>query len=587
MRRNHIFASLVWLASTAFLVLPPGVHAQGNRLNPTADWALINGRVHTMDAKNTVAQAIAIENDKIVYVGDAEGLKNYIGIGTRVIDLHGEMVLPGFVDAHTHLLGGALACNGVNLLTDDTEEVLGRLRTYVADHPEKTSLLGYGLRRGPWLAKGGLPTKDILDEIEPDRPFYIWAVDGHAAWVNSKGLEVAGVTKDTPDTVPGYSMFHRDKDGNPNGWVEEVPAQMQVFGPIVNPNKAFYVQGTLDWLPRIAAAGVTSVQDLGFQGMSQEEGYQFFAELEENGQLPLRMEAVYYWNDPTSDPLVPLRKFREEYHSELLWAGKLKINVDGADDAHSACYVEPYADKPDVKVEPIIPPDVMKKVIAEGDREGIDAVCHCWGDMAVRYFLDAVEYAIENNPPRANRRFVVSHGANVHADDIPRFAKLGVVYDTSGAWMANDPTLVEISRVRLGEERQQDMFPAMKIIRAGGMVSFGTDWPVSGYLSEYRPLVMIRTAVLRQLPGLDDRPPLGGKEARMPLQDALRASTINAAYNMGIDDITGSLEVGKKADIVVLEKDLFDVDPHTIQDVKVLYTMMDGNITYDHSKTTE
>ncbi len=571
------------LAALFLLAAVTSSQALDNGLIPRADWALINGRVHTMDARNTVAEAIAVEDDRIVYVGDEAGLKNFVGIGTHVIDVHGEMVLPGFVDAHTHLVGGAFVNSGVNLLTDDTEEVLDRLRIYVADNPDAPFILGYGLRRSPWLAKGGLPTKGILDQLPTDKPIYIWAVDGHAAWVNSKALEVAGITKDTTDPVPGYARFHRDNDGNPNGWVEEPPAQMLVFGPVVNPTEEFILKGTRTWLPRIAAAGVTSVQDLGIQGMSQEDGFQLFTNLDKKGEMPFRVRGVYYWNDATSDPLVPLRKFREEFHSEHVKVGKLKVNVDGADDSHSGLYVEPYADKPDAKPKPIIPLDVMKKVVAEGDREGINAVCHCWGDLAVRYFLDSVEYAIKNNPPRKDRRFVVSHGASIHPDDIARFAKLGVVYDTSGAWMANDPTLVEISRARLGKERQDDMFPAMKIIRAGGKVSFGSDWPVSGYLSEYRPLMMIRTAVTRRLPGLDDRPPLGGESAKMPLQEALRAATINAAYSTGIDDITGSLEVGKKADLVVLEKDLFDVDPYKINEVKVLYTMMDGKLTYDHT----
>ncbi|WP_428028421.1 amidohydrolase [Altererythrobacter sp.] len=561
--------------------------AQDNGLIPTADWALINGRVHTMDANNSIAEAIAVEDDTIVYVGDEEGLRNYIGLGTHVIDVHGEMVLPGFIDAHTHLVGGAFVNSGANLLTDDADEVVERMRQYVADNPDQPFYIGYGLRRSPWLARGGLPTKDILDQFDTDKPIYIWAVDGHAALVNSKALEVAGITKDTEDPVPGFAIIHRDSDGNPNGWLEEPPAQMLVFGPVVNPNEEFILKGTRTWLPRIAAAGVTSVQDLGIQGMSQEDGFKLFTNLDKDGEMPFRVKGVYYWNNASEDPLVTLRRFREEFHSEHVTVSKLKVNVDGADDSHSGLYVEPYVDKPDAKPNPIIPPEVIKKVVTEADREGINVVCHCWGDLAVRHMLDAYENAIETNPPREDRRFVVSHGSSVHADDILRFAQLGVVYDTSGAWMANDPTLVEISRLRLGAERQDDMYPAMKIIEAGGKVSFGSDWPVSGYLSEYRPLTMIRTAVTRRLPGLDDRPPLGGESAKMPLQEALRASTINAAYNMGIDDITGSLEVGKKADIVVLEEDLFDVDPYKIDEVKVLYTMMGGQLTYDHRDDTK
>ena len=566
------------LAFFAIMFVTEPVNAVSNRLNPTADLALINGSIHTMDAKGTVAEAIGIEGNEIVYVGDAEGLKNVIGIGTRVIDLDGAMVLPGFIDAHTHVFAGGLIMKGVDLQSDEAEEVLSRVEAYVGE-TEDELVHGYGVRFTPWT--DGNPTAAMLDAYESERPVYFWAISGHAAWVNTKGLELAGIDKETPDTVPGYSFFERDADGNPTGWIVELPAQMQVLASLLDVTPEYALSGVHEWMPRFAAAGVTATQDLGIQGMGQEEGFTLLTEMAEKGELTLRVRGVYYWNDGDVDPVEQIQDFTEKFTHPLARPEKIKINIDGGDDSDNALYIDGYADNPDNDPDPIIPRDVIIDAVVRADALGIDAVCHCFGDGAVRIMLDAVEAAIAANPPR-DRRFVVSHGNSVHPDDIARFAELGVVYDSSGAWMSYDPNLQAVTNVKIGPERVQQMFPMAQIAAAGGVVSLGSDWPVSGWISEYRPLVAIETAVTRTIDGRKDVPPLGGAKAGLDVNTAIRAATINAAYNMNMDDQIGSLEVGKKADIVVLEENLYEIDPNDISEVKVLYTMMDGRVTYDH-----
>jgi hypothetical protein len=259
-------------------------------------------------------------------------------------------------------------------------------------------------------------------------------------------------------------------------------------------------------------------------------------------------------------------------------ANRLKVNMDGGDDAHNALYVAPYSDKPDLKVEPIIDYENLDAAIMKIDALGYDAVCHCFGDLAVRKFLDAVEKATAANPKR-DRRFVISHGTLVHPDDYPRFKALGVTYDSSGSWMSLDPLLRSISVKRLGQDRVDIMFPMKAIADTGANVSFGSDWPVSGYVSEYRPLYSIQRAMLRQID--PEIPPLGGEAARIPLELALRAHTMGAAYGMNMEKMIGSIEVGKMADLVVLEKNLFDIKTEEIAETKVIYTIMNGEITYD------
>ncbi len=568
------------LLATAASLLATVVSAQTGRENPTADYALINGAIHTMDESGTVAEAIGIEDGEIVYVGNAEGLPNVIGLGTEVIDLGGAMVLPGFVDGHIHAVAGGLIMLGVDLQTDDKDELFALIREEVETNKDDL-ILGYGVRFNPWT--DGNPTAAMLDEIESERPVYFWAIDGHAAWANSKALELAGINKDTPDTVPGFSFFERDTEGNPTGWIVEIPAQLQVLSALMEISPEFMKDGVEVWINRFAAAGITSIHDHGIQGMGQDEGFQMLTDFEAAGDLPLRVVGSYYWNDGNVDPLPGTLELREKFNSDLVKARYLKINMDGGDDKWTALMVEPYSDKPENVPQPIIPYDVMQDAVIRADAAGVDVTCHCFGDLAVRRLLDAVEAAIEVNPQR-DRRHKITHGVYIHPDDYARFGQLGVTYDSSGAWMSFDPLMQSIATSRVGPERVDLAFPTTRVLSEGGKFSFGSDWPVSGYVSEYRPLAAIEAGVTRTLDGRKNIAPLGGDEAKMSLDQALRAHTIDSAYGMGLDSEIGSLEVGKKADLVVLSQNLYDIDPNDISEVDVLYTIMDGNITWDHTK---
>lgn len=545
----------------------------------TADMALINGEIHTMDADGTIATAIGIKNDEIVYVGDASEMENLIGTETNVIDLEGGMVLPGFVEGHIHPAAGGLLAAGVDLQTDDMDELFERIRNEVETNDADT-ILGWGLRLT--MGPDGWPKAAMLDEIESDRPIFFWAIDGHKAWVNSRALEMAGIDKDTPDMVPGYSFFQRDEEGNPLGWVVELPAMMKVLGAVVDITPEYIEAGMQRWFPRFSAAGITTVHDHGILGMGEQDGFEMLMQFEKDGRMPIRLSGVHYWNDPTVDPLVPLTELRERFNGELVKAEYLKINLDGGDDAWNALYVDPYVDKPEIKAEPIIPVDVLNDVIQRADAQGINVTCHCWGDLAVRHLLDAVENAINVNPPR-DRRHKITHATLVHPDDFGRFKELGVTYDSTGAWMTYDLWQSQLTELRLGRERAARQFPIRAIAETGANVSLGSDWPAANYLAEYRPLVSIEMAVTRQGVGRKDVPPLGGEAMQLPLETALRANTINAAYGMNMDDEIGSLEAGKKADIVVLQENLYEIDPTSISEVKVLYTIMGGTLTYDHS----
>jgi len=546
-----------------------------------ADLVFTNGKVYTVNDANPWAEAVAVRGEQIVFVGESAGADSYVGEGTQQIDLGGKMLMPGFVEGHTHPIAGAMIARGLDVQTDDRQELFTRIRDYAAANPDLEAVVGYGLRFNLWT--DGLPTSAMLDEIESERPVFFFAIDGHAGWGNSKAFEVAGIDKDTPDPSPGYSFFERDEHGNPTGWAVETQAMVQLVSGVISLDREYALQGLQEWLPKLSAAGVTTAYDFGITGLPQEEGFALYIALEDAGKLPMRVLGVQYWNDASVDPILILKDLHERFDSELVSVNTLKVNLDGGDDKWNALYVDGYNDKPDVVVEPAIPYDVVNDAVMRADAEGFNVVCHCFGDLAVRKLLDAIEATIATNPER-DRRFSISHATLVHPDDIGRFGELDVTYDSSGTWMSLDPLLQEVTTTRLGRERVDAMFPMKAVADAGGNVSLGLDWAVSGYISDHRPLMAIRTAVTRQLPGRDDVPPLGGEAARVPLDLAIRANTLGAAYGMGMDDKIGSIEVGKLADLVVLDQNLFEVAPHDIHTVNVLSTYMNGKLVHDSSE---
>lgn len=566
------FAALL-LASLSAAIAQMGGSPVGQ-----ADYAFINGKIYTVNEAQPWAEAVAIDGNKIVYVGNAAGLRNVIGYGTQIIDLDGKMMLPGFVDGHVHPMAGSLLARGVNLQTDDRNVLFDRLKSYVAEHPDEDVILGYGWRFNVWT--DGNPTKEMLDKIEADRPVFLWAVDGHVGWANSKALELAGVDKDTPDTVPGFSFFEKDAKGNPTGYIIEVPAMMEVFTKLKDVDLDYISAGLAEWLPKFSQSGLTAAHDYGIMGIGMEEGFQLYNDLEKSGKLPIRIVGTYYWNDPDVDPIPIIEGFKKKFTTRLVRPERIKINLDGGDQERNALFVDPYSDKPDVKVEPLIPYDVLNDVVKRADAKGIDVTCHCFGDLAVRKLLDAVEGAIEANPKR-DRRNSAGHMILVHPDDVKRFAETGVIAQVEAAWGALDPFLNTVTRARLGEKRLNRYLGINELWDAGATVAFSSDWPASGYLSNIEPLVTIQVAVTRQIVENPTTPPLGGEAGKVHLERALRAHTLNAAYGMGMDDEIGSIEKGKLADLVILEKNLFDVPANEISKVKVLYTIMDGKLVYE------
>lgn len=580
MKSKFSIAFLMIVVTT--ILSTSSTYSQNKNVAKSANYVFINGSVYTIDSKNPRAEAIAITDKKIVYVGNNKGAEAFIGKNSKVIDLKGKMLLPGFVEAHTHP-GLAILTVGADLQSDSIDEVLAKLKEWAITHPEEKIVRGFGWRATLFPPTG--PTKEMIDKVVSDRPVILIGVDGHSAWINSKAIQQAGFNAQTPDPAPGFSYFQRDPKTNElTGSLVETLVMMEINNKLdpMNPDKVMAASAAL--LPKFSAAGITAVFDAGVGVMPTELAYEGYQKLEKEGKLPLRMVGSYYWNNPsTVDPVGLVMSLKKRFNSELVQINTLKINVDGGDLQHTSVMIKPYADSANFHGEFLLGPNLINPAVLKAQKNGINTHVHALGDGAVKAYLDAVE-AARNVYPNSNSRHADAHAVYLSDEEVPRFAKLNVTYQASPQWNAPDP-VVEISIRIIGKDIMfKEMGRINSVLKAKGRVAFGTDWPAANYVSTYRPLdaiqVSITRAILTQYGTKQFMPVLEPMNERITLEQALKASTLDAAYVLGLEEKIGSLKVGKAADIVILEKDLYKIAPNEISNTKVMLTMMNGKITF-------
>ncbi len=545
-----------------------------------ATMAFTNGAVYTMATAQPQAQAVAINGNKIIAVGSNSSVQAFLGPKTTVIDLQGQMLMPGFVEGHTHPFLGAYFTSGVDLQFATLQEALDAITAYVAANPTGP-LRGFGWRMDMFGPDG--PSRQILDAIVSDRPIMLFAIDVHSLWVNSKALEIAGITATTPDPQPNFSYFYRDAQGNPTGFVLEVNAELMVVNavePVTVQTMSNYLQG---WFPKAAAAGITTLFDASAPPISGDEGdiIQVYANYEASGEMPFRVVACHAATQAAhvATAASTTMALSKRFNSPLVQARVLKIVADGTEEGWTAFMLEPYTDDPTKPNSAPFTQAQMNSMIAAADLAGIDVHVHACGDATVRMALDAIQAAIASNPSR-DRRHTIAHNVLVDDADIPRFAKLGVIAEFSPNWHSYDPDTTEILPTRIGTERVAKIYRPNSILNSGGRISMGCDWPAAGYYSTYRPLDAIQIGVTRQLLGKTASDPvLQPASECLKLADALAANTIGAAYQLKMETQVGSIEVGKFADLIVLEKNLFNVPASSIASTKIVMSVMDGNIT--------
>lgn len=531
-----------------------------------ADLVLKSGSVYTVDGARTWAQALAIRAGRLVYVGTDRGAASYVAASTRVVDLKGKMVLPAFQDAHIHPIIAGIQANSCTLVGLNTpEQYVAAIKTYAAAHPAASWITG-----GGWLMStfgpGGAPHRQLIDAVVPDRPVFLASSDGHTYWANSKALELARINEHTPDPPDG--RIDRDpKTGAAIGSLQEGAGDL--VARIVPAATAAEREAGLRYAIKLLNGyGITAIQD----AQVYEDDLKAYRTVDRRGELSLRVVAAIWWERGLGlDQIETIKRLRAEYSSGRIDAGTVKIMLDGVMENYTAVMLKPYLKVPgEVHGIPMVKPEVLDDAVARLDAAGFQVHFHAIGDGAVREALDAVEHARHLNGDLDHRHHI-AHLELIDPADIPRFRDLRVTANFQPLWAFADEYITNLTMPFLGPERSSRLYQIGTLYRSGAVIAFGSDWPVSSA----NPLEEIQVAVTRMGPAGETRTPFLPAE-RINLPEALAAFTINAAFTNRLEKTTGSLETGKSADLIVLDRNLFAISPTEIAQAHVLVTLLDG-----------
>ena len=534
-----------------------------------ADTVVLHAKIYTLDAKRPWAEALAIRGNRIVAVGSDAEIAKLQSQNTQVIDAESRLVLPGFTDCHIHFIDGSFSLGRVNLEgAKDEADIQQRLREYGAAHPGDGWILGRGWNYA--MFPSSLPDKKLLDEVFPNRPAFLEGYDGHTYWANSKALELAHITKDTPN--PANGVIVRDpRTGEATGALKEA-AQSLVAAVVPKPTRGEKLAALRAGIHWANENGLTRVHSAG----GDFEEFDLYDELLRHGDLTLRFYVAYFQNPPELRPrdLQAIEEARKKYTGEWLSAGAVKFMIDGVVESHTAAMLQPYSDDPSFQGKPFWDPEKYKSAVEELDKRGLQIFTHAIGDAGVRIVLDSYEN-MERVNHTSGKRPRIEHIETISAQDIPRFGKLGVIASMQPLHSYPDEDTLRVWARNAGPDRASRAWVWKSIADDGGQLAFGSDWPVV----TLNPFVGIQTAVTRQTgEGL----PKEGfvPSQRLSVADAIRGYTLGAAYAGFREKSEGSLEPGKLADLIILSQNLFDVDPHAIGKTKVLTTIAGGRVVF-------
>ena len=527
---------------------------------------LLNGRVYTMDAARSWAEAVAVVEGKITFVGASAEAEARAGPGARRVDLGGRMVLPGFQDSHVHLISGGMVEPACDLASARTRAEL------------EQQVLTCAIAPGPWVVGRGWelplfpaahPRKELLDALVPDRPALFSAADGHSGWANSRALAAAGITRETPD--PPKGRIERDPtSGEPTGTLREAATDL-VRAKVPAATTADYVRGLRRGMAEANRLGITSIQE----ASADEPRLRAYAELAKARALTLRVVAALR-TDPKRDEaqVDDLIRLRAVYSGARLRPIAAKIFADGVIESRTAALLQPYLDAPQERGLANFEPQALERLVGRLDKEGFQVHTHAIGDRAIRMTLDAYQAARRANR-RRDARHQIAHLQLIDPADVPRFHELDVIANFQALWAQADEYITELTEPKLGEQRSRWLYPIASVAHSGALVAGGSDWPVSSL----DPLSAIELGVTRRRLG-DANGQSWIPEQRVDLGTMIAAYTSVGAYANRQERTTGSIEVGKAADLIVLEHDLFALSPDQIHSARVLWTLLDGGEVY-------
>lgn len=545
-----------------FAIAPVAIHAQ-------ADLVLTNGRIYTVDNARPIVTAMAVRNGRVMFIGSDAEARALVRPSTRVVDLHGAPVYPGFTDAHAHLLGLGTMLQRVNLAGSTSyDEVIARTKAFVKDVKPGQWIQGRGWDQNRWAVKE-FPTHEALDRAFPNNPVVLERIDGHALLANARAMELAGVTAATRD--PSGGRIIRDASGAPAGvFVDN--AQELIERAIPGPTRAQTRAAILAAIAEANRWGLTGIHDPG----ENAETISIYEELAKAGNYSLRNYVMISDpgepNSPTAlrNPYIQ-RGPQSALYDAHLWVRALKLYADGALGSRGAALLAPYSDEPGNSGLLVSQPSHIEAWAEAALQRGFQVNVHAIGDRGNRIVLDAFETALRKYP-KADHRFRIEHAQVLSPQDIPRFAQLGVIPSMQATHQTSDMRWAE---ARVGPERIRGAYAWRSLLNTGVVIPNGTDFPVE----EVNPLLTFHAAVTRQDP---TNWPVGGwyPEQKMTREEALQSMTIWPAYAGFQEKILGSLTPGKYADFVVLDRDIMRVPDTEILGARVTSTWIGGKPVY-------
>jgi len=515
---------------------------------------------------------IAIAGKRILAVGKNEKADSYISEATKIYDLNDKLIIPGFHDSHAHLIMSGMAGLCANLYEAKSEdEACGTLLDFAGKNPaDEPWIIGFGWDNHLWEDKT-LPAKTSLDRYFPDRPVFLFNAELHSAWVNSKALETAGITKDTPDPFGGY--FGRDEQGEPTGYLCET-----AIGPVGKYALKFTTQREMEFvrvfLETAKLAGITSINDLMPYFHGNLGSVEAYSAMERAGELTVRINAA----PNLLGDLDEVCRWREEYTSEKITVGLLKQFLDGVASMHTALMIDDYSDAPGNTGIPLSDLDAVRRAVLEAHKRGLSVKLHACGDASAGIALDFYEEAIHLYG-KNECRHAIEHLEIISPEDMPRLKELGVIPSMQPEHLALEPKSEDNAYPKkLGQRRMAWTWPLKTALDTAGVIAIGSDCPVS----PLSPFPGIFRAVTRLH---NDGKPEGGwnPSEKLTLAEALRGYTYGSAYGARREHDLGTLQAGKLADIAVIDKNLFALDDAwDILKARVCLTVMDGEVVYEN-----
>ncbi|MDP2035739.1 MAG: amidohydrolase [Ignavibacteria bacterium] len=547
-----------------------------NRMKESADLVLRNGNIATVDTQNSIAQAVAVREGKIIFIGSEKDVENYIGSSTKVIDLNGKFVMPGFNDSHAHFLGLGESLVNLDLRSaKNWNEVVTIVAKAVKQHKPGEWIIGRGWHQekfspAPNPSVNGYPIHNELSKISPENPVMLSHASGHAVFANAKAMQLAGVTSSTVN--PSGGTIVRDKLGNAIGVFEENGENLirKVYDEYLAKRSPLEIEDHYRKIAKLAAddclkKGITSCADAG----QPFEVIDVYKNLAFEELLPVRINVMVQDTYEKMSEKLPLYKL-EGYEKGFLTVRSIKQYIDGALGSRGAWLLEPYSDLPNHSGSNVTPIQELKNIAELAIANDYQMRIHAIGDRGNREVLNIYEETLKQYSAKTGLRWAIEHAQHLSAQDIPRFAQLGVIAAIQSVHCTSDMGFVP---ERLGNKRAEEgAYVWRKLIHSEALICNGTDAPVE----DINPIQCFYSAVTRK----NEEGKTFYPDQKMIRLEALKSYTINGAYASFEEDVKGTIEKGKYADLVVLSNDLLKCSDEEIKNTKVLYTIVNGKVLF-------